>query len=164
MYPYPFRLGSLVAALTSALPESPTQRPTLVAACSCQLCREAAALGYTEPDPRDDLSGLDVARKALILARLMGSSIELDQVLTSEPTQLSVWNGVGMSRCMAVVSSRYRSNRSTRRSLRRARWPTSWRSFLRTMLPSLRRPGLGPAASALAHTPVSRTRPSRRRC
>lgn len=34
--------------------------------------REAHALGYTEPDPRDDLSGADVARKALILARSCG--------------------------------------------------------------------------------------------
>ncbi len=34
--------------------------------------REAHRLGYTEPDPRDDLDGMDVARKALILARTMG--------------------------------------------------------------------------------------------
>ena len=34
--------------------------------------REAVDLGYAEPDPRDDLSGADAARKALILARLMG--------------------------------------------------------------------------------------------
>jgi aspartokinase/homoserine dehydrogenase 1 len=34
--------------------------------------REAMAKGYTEPDPRDDLSGRDVARKGLILARLLG--------------------------------------------------------------------------------------------
>ena len=34
--------------------------------------RHAIANGYTEPDPRVDLSGLDVARKALILARLIG--------------------------------------------------------------------------------------------
>ena len=34
--------------------------------------RAAAAAGYTEPDPRTDLSGIDVARKALILARLIG--------------------------------------------------------------------------------------------
>jgi aspartokinase/homoserine dehydrogenase 1 len=30
---------------------------------------DAKAKGFTEPDPRDDLSGLDVARKALILSR-----------------------------------------------------------------------------------------------
>lgn len=34
--------------------------------------RDAIAAGYTEPDPRIDLSGIDVARKALILARLIG--------------------------------------------------------------------------------------------
>jgi aspartokinase/homoserine dehydrogenase 1 len=41
--------------------------------------RSAMAKGYTEPDPRDDLSGMDVARKALILARLMGFPDELTQ-------------------------------------------------------------------------------------
>ncbi len=34
--------------------------------------REAKRLGYTEPDPREDLSGRDAARKGLILARLLG--------------------------------------------------------------------------------------------
>ena len=37
-----------------------------------QAVREAVELGYAEPDPRDDLSGRDAARKALILARLLG--------------------------------------------------------------------------------------------
>ena len=35
--------------------------------------------GYTEPDPRDDLSGMDVGRKALILARLLGYHGELSR-------------------------------------------------------------------------------------
>jgi homoserine dehydrogenase len=39
--------------------------------------RRAMDLGYTEPDPRDDLSGMDVARKALILGRLLGYTGEL---------------------------------------------------------------------------------------
>jgi aspartokinase/homoserine dehydrogenase 1 len=37
-----------------------------------QAVREAVEKGYAEPDPRDDLSGRDAARKALILARLLG--------------------------------------------------------------------------------------------
>ena len=39
--------------------------------------RSAMRLGYTEPDPREDLSGMDVGRKALILARLLGYRGEL---------------------------------------------------------------------------------------
>lgn len=42
--------------------------------------REARQTGYTEPDPRDDLSGLDVARKAIILSRLCGLETELEDV------------------------------------------------------------------------------------
>jgi len=39
--------------------------------------KQAKELGYTEPDPRDDLNGLDVARKAVILGRLCGLEVEL---------------------------------------------------------------------------------------
>jgi aspartokinase/homoserine dehydrogenase 1 len=42
--------------------------------------KEARARGYTEPDPRDDLSGQDVVRKLVILARESGWSLEPDQV------------------------------------------------------------------------------------
>jgi homoserine dehydrogenase len=41
---------------------------------------EAADLGYTEPDPREDLSGRDVARKALIVARAIGCRLQPEQV------------------------------------------------------------------------------------
>jgi homoserine dehydrogenase len=42
--------------------------------------RQAREAGYTEPDPRDDLSGEDVRRKLLILARAAGIELESDAV------------------------------------------------------------------------------------
>eukprot|EP00494_Astrolonche_serrata_P016049 UN16212 len=45
-----------------------------------EIVKKAYDLGYTEPNPRDDLSGVDVARKALILARLLGLKLNMSDL------------------------------------------------------------------------------------
>ena len=44
------------------------------------IVRKAKAAGYTEPDPREDLSGADFARKLLILGRELGYRLDYDDV------------------------------------------------------------------------------------
>jgi aspartokinase/homoserine dehydrogenase 1 len=58
--------GSVSGTLMFVLSELSEGRPF------SEAVREAVARGYAEPDPREDLSGRDAARKALILARLLG--------------------------------------------------------------------------------------------
>ncbi len=57
---------------------------------------QAKLKGYTEPDPREDLGGVDVARKALILARLLGWDLELDQVQV-EGLYPPAWDALSVS-------------------------------------------------------------------
>lgn len=68
--------------------------------------RSAMARGYTEPDPRDDLSGLDVARKALILARTLGVSANLSDVPVEGlvPQSLSAEAGIGVEEFLERAS------------------------------------------------------------
>jgi homoserine dehydrogenase len=64
----------------------------------------AKELGYTEPDPRDDLSGKDVARKTLILARTAGWPLE-ESNLTIEALYSESLAGLSVEEFMAATPS-----------------------------------------------------------
>jgi homoserine dehydrogenase len=68
-----------------------------------QAVRSAKANGFTEPDPRDDLSGLDVARKALLLARTIGRQVNLDEIAVENLVPEAL-GAVGVSEFMDRVS------------------------------------------------------------
>lgn len=55
------------------------------------IVKKAHEMRYTEPDPRDDLSGKDVARKLVILARLCGARVELSQVKIDQLLPAALW-------------------------------------------------------------------------
>jgi aspartokinase/homoserine dehydrogenase 1 len=56
-----------------------------------KIVKKAHEMRYTEPDPRDDLSGMDVARKLVILARLCGAKVELSQVKIEQLLPTALW-------------------------------------------------------------------------
>ncbi len=82
-----------------------------------QLLREARQAGFTEPDPRIDLSGEDVRRKLLILARAAGLPLQADEVRVDSlvPPELAALHAGALDGALdqldAPLSARFRQAR-----------------------------------------------------
>jgi aspartokinase/homoserine dehydrogenase 1 len=68
------------------------------------LVRDARRRGFTEPDPREDLSGQDVARKLLILGRQIGLTMDLDEVKVDSLVPRALARGKYTSRFLAAFA------------------------------------------------------------
>jgi aspartokinase/homoserine dehydrogenase 1 len=68
------------------------------------LVRDAHRMGFTEPDPREDLSGQDVARKLLILARQIGLRMDLDEVKVDSLVPKALSRGAYTSRFLSAFA------------------------------------------------------------
>ena len=68
-----------------------------------EVTAQAKALGYTETDPREDLSGMDVARKLLVIAREAGLQLELSDVEIEPVLPAGFADGLDVPAFMAAL-------------------------------------------------------------
>jgi aspartokinase/homoserine dehydrogenase 1 len=81
-----------------------------------EIVREARERGYTEPDPRDDLGGTDVARKLLILVREAGHKLELRDIRVDPLLSASLRRAPSVAafmRALPSVNERFEARRRT---------------------------------------------------
>jgi aspartokinase/homoserine dehydrogenase 1 len=70
-----------------------------------EVVAQAKEKGYTEPDPRDDLSGMDVARKVVILGREAEQPLEVEDVMVSSLVPENARQDVSVERFMELLKA-----------------------------------------------------------
>lgn len=83
-----------------------------------KVLKEAIDKGFTEPDPREDLGGNDVARKLLILARELDLENELDEVVVKNliPENLREGSADNFLRNLELLNEEYQTLKDTQKS------------------------------------------------
>ena len=110
--------------------------------------REAHARGYTEPHPRDDLGGTDVARKALIFAREVGIPLELDDVTVEPFVPQELLEHASVDSFLDALEAH---DDVFEQSVRRLRERGLVLRYLATVDPATRAATVGPVAVPLEH-------------
>ena len=116
---------------------------------------EAKRLGYTEPNPQDDLSGLDVARKALILARELGLPLSLEDVTIEPFVPRELMAEPSLERFLEALTH----DKVVAQTVERCRKEHQVLRYLARIEPATRSVKVGPVALDAAH-PATRLRGS----